>query len=86
MYNAQKAPLALYWRALPDVQKVSLRIWKSIAGRYSKYRYDKAVSKLPPYLQYDAGIIDARPERPRLPEEILKSRRNTLEDMWLRYL
>lgn len=65
-------------------------VWNATASRIREIeeaaRHERVVASLPPHLRQDIGELDYRPPLPQPLAETLKSRQQTLESMWLRYL
>lgn len=59
---------------------------RKIREREEAARQRRVVASLPPHLRQDIGELDCRPPLPQPLAETLKSRQQTLESMWFRYL
>lgn len=73
-----------------DPLRMVFSVWNGTASlvrqRLAAARHALVVARLPPHLRQDIGELDCRPPRPQPLAETLKSRQQTLESMWLRYL
>ena len=70
--------------------QMAFSVWNGTASlvrqRLEAARHERVVASLPPHLRQDIGELDCHPPLPRPLGETLKSRHQTLESMWLRYL
>ena len=70
--------------------QMAFSVWNGTASRIRErqeaVRQERVVASLPPHLRQDIGELDCRPPLPQPLSETLKSRQQTLESMWLRYL
>lgn len=85
MYNHQTSEFTSIAHQFAETTTFIRRLKDALKDKYSSYRGKRARSKLSLHLQYDAGLIDVRPTRVMLIDDIMKNQQTTLEDMWLRY-